>query len=75
MSALVVSLLLLSLTGCASIRTAPPAIGPEWFRPCDRPSLEGGTWGDVAVLALQERQALEGCSDRLAHLQQILEAK
>ena len=45
------------LTACASNR---PVI-----EPCDQPELRGETWADVAILAVEQKAAIEVCNARI----------
>ncbi|MDS0828271.1 MULTISPECIES: Rz1-like lysis system protein LysC [Serratia] len=67
--------LILSLSSCS--KTPPPApeqviiLPPETvFRPCEQPSLQGDTWGDIGSHALALQTALSICAGQVATLNQ-----
>ena len=49
----------MSLTACAT----RPTITREPVR-CDEPELKGSTWADIAILAVEQREALQTCNIR-----------
>ncbi|PHY81375.1 hypothetical protein CS371_17630 (plasmid) [Serratia marcescens] len=58
-------------------KTPPPApeqviiLPPETvFRPCEQPSLQGDTWGDIGSHALALQTALSICAGQVATLNQ-----
>ncbi|MGN7971763.1 Rz1-like lysis system protein LysC [Serratia sp. 22264] len=69
------SLLVLCLTSCtARIPPTPTPIvllPPESvFRLCERPTLQGNTWGDIGSYALALQTALSICAGQVATLNQ-----
>ncbi|EPC5388266.1 Rz1-like lysis system protein LysC [Serratia liquefaciens] len=75
MSAPIVLLLVLCLTSCTSPTVQPPApiilLPPESvFKPCEQPTLQGDTWGDIGSHALALQTALSICAGQVATLNQ-----
>ncbi|WP_455710380.1 Rz1-like lysis system protein LysC [Serratia grimesii] len=65
----------LFLTSCS--QTQPPApqqvvlLPPESvFIPCEQPTLQGNTWGDIGSYTLQLQTALSICAGQVATLNQ-----
>ncbi|WP_454889398.1 Rz1-like lysis system protein LysC [Serratia quinivorans] len=75
MSAPAAALLVLCLTSCASPALQPPVpiilLPPESvFKRCERPTLQGDTWGDIGSYTLQLQTALSICAGQVATLNQ-----
>ncbi|PNU36535.1 hypothetical protein C2M05_04070 [Serratia marcescens] len=67
------------LSSCS--KTPPPApeqviiLPPETvFTPCERPELQGNTWGDAVSYALALQTSLHICAGQVATLNQWREA-
>ncbi len=43
----------------------PVQIDPRLTRGCDKPELKGDTWRDVGVLAVEQKAAIDECSERM----------
>ncbi|WP_432761844.1 Rz1-like lysis system protein LysC [Serratia proteamaculans] len=68
-------LLVLCLTSCAERVPQPPEpivlLPPESvFKPCEQPTLQGDTWGDIGSYTLQLQTALSICAGQVATLNQ-----
>lgn len=63
MAANVLLILLLILTGCAST-PYERVIATK----CEQPELRGDTWADLAILAAEQRAAIESCNVANSHL-------
>ncbi|WP_235186809.1 Rz1-like lysis system protein LysC [Serratia sp. DD3] len=70
-SALLLLPLVLLLSSCSKAPLPPvpqPVVlmPPETvFTPCEKPALQGTTWGDIGSYALQLQTALELCAYRI----------
>ncbi|WP_422663530.1 Rz1-like lysis system protein LysC [Serratia marcescens] len=72
-SVLAALLLSLCLTSCAERIPPPPEpivlLPPESvFKPCEMPTLQGDTWGDIGSHALALQTALSICAGQVATL-------
>ncbi|WP_442534654.1 Rz1-like lysis system protein LysC [Serratia sp. CY76391] len=68
-------LLAVCLTSCAERIPTPPVpiilLPPESvFKPCEVPTLQGDTWGDIGSHALALQTALSICAGQVATLNQ-----
>lgn len=62
MRVLILCCLSLSLISCGPLMIRPST---ALTRDCDRPTLDGNTYRDVVVLAVEQDKALAECTDRM----------
>ena len=65
------ALMLMSLTACATPLPRVLVVDSRLTAPCERPVLGGATNRDVWVLAIEQAEALDDCSERMDVLRRL----
>lgn len=53
--------------GCSHIAPLDPRLTAD----CERPVLDGETWRDVGMLAIEQDAALQKCTDRMRAIREV----
>jgi len=68
---LIAALMLLSLTGCTARWAVYPVIDSRLTAPVEQPQLQGRTNRDVWRLAIEQREVIEDCADRMRAMREL----